>query len=51
MINCIDVVDVENETDLLCLIGLGAFYDENQIGHRCDIHVCFTPKTKLSYPD
>lgn len=36
MTNRTDVVKVENKTELLCLIGSGAVYDKNQIGHRCD---------------
>ena len=31
-----NVVDIENETELPCLIGLDAIYDENQAGHTRD---------------
>lgn len=36
MTNCIDVVYIKNEIDLLWLIGLSTLYNENQTGQQYD---------------
>ena len=48
MTNCTSVIYVEDETKLLCLIGLGVIYDKNQTRQRRDqsIGIIFT-ETKI----
>ena len=53
MIDCTNVVYVENETDLSWSIESGMIYDKNQIGQRGDLRIGLfyvKPENELSRP-